>query len=120
MNSVNFADEAVKSESVFRLISESGEDVSSGERGMLLYKGGTVCGDTFSHYSANAICREMGYQLATNWTSGYLYDIDFQEGFYITLAIVWCENDDWKSCSYKTTHYCYHWQDVFLNCSAGR
>ena len=115
---VNFADATVKSESLFRLISKSGDDTSPGERGLLLYKGGTVCDDYFSYYSASAICREMGYKQAAHWTSGYLYDRDYQYRFAITLADVRCDNEDWKSCSYSTyTVYCYHDEDVFLTCT---
>ena len=119
INNVYFADEAVKSESLFHLISKSGDDTSQGERGLLLYKGGTVCGKyRFSYYSASAICREMGYKQAAHWTKGYLYERDYQDRFNITLRSVRCDNEDWKSCSYSTdTRDCYHYQDVLLTCT---
>ena len=53
----------------FRLVDEQGNEVSADERGLLLYKGGTVCDDGFDMHAANAICREMGYTEATNWTN---------------------------------------------------
>ena len=118
---VNFADEAIKSDSLFRLISKSGDDTPPGERGLLLYKGGTVCDyryeRTFSDYSATAICKEMGYKQAAHWTSGYLYDPDYQEGFDIALGSVRCDNEDWKSCSYSTFSSCFHYEDVLLTCT---
>ena len=119
ITTVNFADEAVKDDNLFRLISKSGDDASPGERGLLLYKGGTVCGKYFfRNYSASVICREMGYRQAAHWTSGYLYDRDYQDRFSITLSRVKCYNDDWKSCSYSTnTLYCNHREDVLLTCT---
>ena len=99
-------------------MSKSGDDASPGERGLLLYKGGTVCGFIFSDYSASAICREMGYRQAAHWTSGYLYERDYQDRFDITLSEVRCDNEDWKSCSYSTNIWdCDHSEDVLLTCS---
>ena len=118
ITTVNFADVVVQSESLFRLISKSGDDSSPGERGLLLYKGGTVCYYEFSDYSASAICREMGYKQAADWTRGYLYDSDYQDRFDITLKNVRCDNEDWKSCSYSTdTGNCDHDMDVLLTCT---
>ena len=117
INTVNFADEAAESESLFRLISKSGDDTSPGERGLLLYKGGTVCDIYFSNYSASAICREMGYKQAAHWSIGYLYDRYHQDRFDITLSEVRCDNEDWKSCSYSTALNCYHREDVLLTCT---
>ena len=105
---------------MFRLIGESGEDVSPGERGLLLYKGGTVCsgsvysgGDIFNNFSAKAICREMGYIGAVSWTTG-----DYQMELDITLAAVRRDSDDWKSCTVSTTPLkCSHRNDVLLTCS---
>ena len=99
-------------------MSKSGDDKSPGERGLLLYKGGTVCDNSFSDYTASAICRKMGYKQAADWTSGYLFDKDYQDRFDITLADVRCDNEDWKSCSYSTdTWDCYHSWDVLLACT---
>ena len=72
--------EEVEDISLFRLVTDSGEDVSPGERGLLLYKGGTVCNVNFSDHSANAICRLLGYSRASNWTSGYHYNLNHQLG----------------------------------------
>ena len=81
-------------------------------------RGATVCDWHFSDYSASAICREMGYKQAADWTSGYPYDRDYQDRFDITLSEVRCDNKDWKSCSYSTnTRDCDHWEDVLLTCT---
>ena len=124
INIVQFSDEAVKNDNEFRLISNSGGDISPGERGLLLYKGGTVCHDDLLHqqnnYSGNAICREMGYKRVLHWTFGYLYDHDYQRSFNITLSYVFCTNEDWRSCTYSTSPQprdCGHSDDVFLTCS---
>ena len=99
-------------------MSKSGDDKSPGERGLLLYKGGTVCDNSFSDYTASAICRKMGYKQAADWTSGYLFDKDYQDRFDITLADVRCDNEDWKSCSYSiNTEFCNHDEDLLLTCS---
>ncbi|XP_063692406.1 deleted in malignant brain tumors 1 protein-like isoform X4 [Bolinopsis microptera] len=110
--------EEVEDSSLFRLVTDSDEDVSPGERGLLLYKGGTVCNDKFSDHSANAICRVLGHSRASNWTSGYHYNLIHQLGFDITLFDVECGDDDWESCSYSTSEFCYHYRDVFLSCAA--
>ena len=84
--------------------------------GLLLYNGGTVCDDSFSGNSANAICKYMGYAGKTMWTSGRKFDI--QSDYEITLNDVACTNTEWESCSYSEWHYfCYHYKDVFLSCS---
>ena len=106
------ADEPVQSDSVFRLLNQFGDDASPGERGLLLYKGGTVCYRLFGGYSAGAICREMGYTKALNWTKGYLHDHDYQERLEINLGNVWCDSDDWKSCTYATDPGCDHDEEV--------
>ena len=118
------ADEAVyKSDSVFRLISKSWDDASPGERGVLLYKGDTVCAKlyngTFNDYSATAICREMGYKQAADWTTGYLLNRIHQAMFSMTLSEVKCDNEDWKSCSYSTSvpFTCNHDMAVLLTCT---
>ena len=118
MNTVNFADEAVQSDSFFRLISKSGDDTSPGERGLLLYKGDNVCDEYFSNYSANAMCREMGYKQAAHWTTTG-DDRDFLDSrSSITPTNVVCDNEDWKSCSYSTdTLDCDPWEHVLITCT---
>ena len=43
--------------------------------GLLLYKGGTVCGNNFHYTEANAICRQMKYTTVAKWSSGKRFDI---------------------------------------------
>ena len=105
----------MKSGSSFRLINKSGKEVSPGERGLLLYKNGTVCSTGFSNHSANAVCSEMGYKRAVNWTTGYDHDYD-QERFDVKLRAVNCSNDDWGSCNYSVSSDCEHNEDIFLTC----
>ena len=88
--------------------------------GLLLYKGGTVCNDNFNDNAANAICREMGHSRSTSWKSGIdpLFG-ENQTSLDITLDDIKCSDNDWKSCSYSTSHNCGHNEDVFLSCQAG-
>ncbi|KAL5253613.1 hypothetical protein ACHWQZ_G013415 [Mnemiopsis leidyi] len=103
----------------FRIVDVSGDDVATGERGLLLYNGGTVCDDSFSENSANAICREMGYSGSLSWVSGSSYSYgENQTNLDITLDDVQCSDDDWNSCSYSTSHNCGHSEDVFLTCGS--
>ena len=104
----------------FNLIDSDGTEIGAGERGLLLYNGGTVCDDSFSENSANAICREMGYIGAFNWVSGGEYSLGrTQDSLDITLDDVSCGGDDWDSCSYSTVDNCGHSEDVFLTCLNG-
>ncbi|KAL5253623.1 hypothetical protein ACHWQZ_G013415 [Mnemiopsis leidyi] len=103
----------------FRLVNREGATVGVGERGLLLYNGGTVCDDSFSENSANAICREMGYSGSFLWVSGSSYSYgERQTSLDITLDDVQCSDDDWNSCSYSTSHNCGHSEDVFLTCGS--
>jgi hypothetical protein len=101
---------------LFRLVDEEGNDVSAGESGLLLYKGGTVCDDGFNMDSANIICREMGYSEASDWTYGNMFTR--QEVYDIKLDDVYCGNaSEWKYCSSSLYHNCGHSEDVFLTCT---
>ena len=106
----------------FRIINREGDPVKAGERGLLLYNGGTVCNDGFSNDSANAICRKMGYSGSSSWDSGNPYyetSRNDTEGFDITLDKVRCYNNEWSSCSYSKSHNCGHREVVFLACISG-
>ena len=100
---------------LFRIVDEDGNNVTEKERGLLIYKGGTVCADDFNYYAAFAICKEMGYVSAITWESGSYFS--FQENLEINLDDVSCSNHIWSSCSYSESHNCYHREDVFLTCS---
>ena len=107
-------------DSPFRLVDRQGGSVKPGNRGLLLYNGGTVCDDGFSKYSANAICREMGYSGSSSWRSGSSYSYGTsQTSLDINLDDVRCSAGVWGSCSYSTFHNCGHSEDVFLTCAAG-
>ena len=101
----------------FSLVDRNGNEVSDGEMGLLLYNGGTVCDDGFNSYTADVLCRELGYVRALNWTSEFLFEM--QEGLDINLDDVVCRNNNWESCSYRTEHNCGHGEDVFLTCTEG-
>ena len=101
--------------------------METGDIGLLLYNGGTVCADDyFSDNSANAICREMGQPRATKWKgrSYYAYEtfrINTKKTWRleITLGYVDCRESNWDACSYSTTHTCDHRADVYLACYTG-
>ena len=102
--------------SIFRLVDDNGNEVEGGRMGLLLYNGGTVCDDSFTENSADAICREMGYSAASNWDSGD--DYESQSGYDIKLDDVSCSSGNWSSCTYSLRHNCGHHEDVFLECEA--
>jgi len=109
---------ATEDSMMFRLVNANGEtiDSDSGERGLLLYYGSTVCDDGFNDNSADAICREMGYALgADSWENGQFYDI--QSSYDIGLDDVICSSDSWDSCEFTTSHNCAHSEDVHLACA---
>ena len=54
---------------LFELVDENGEEMGDGY-GLLLYNGGTVCGDGFTDTTATAICRTMGRIGPSSWISG--------------------------------------------------
>ena len=84
--------------------------------GLLIYRGGTVCDDSFNDNAANAICREMGYTRAVRWeTFGDQYEI--QNQLVITLDDVSCPDGNWESCYYRDdVNNCNHNEDVYLHC----
>ncbi|XP_063681810.1 deleted in malignant brain tumors 1 protein-like isoform X2 [Bolinopsis microptera] len=98
---------------LFQLVRQYG-DVSPGELGLLLYKGGTVCDNEFDDITADAICRTMGYASSSEWQSGG--EVGYRSRYDITLDDVRCEDRSWESCSYTTSHNCGHSEDVFLSC----
>ena len=104
--------------SPFTLVNFSGSQVSGLQQFLLLYNGGTVCGDHFSDNSAHAICKDMGYFGAkmwrieeTNWSLG-----NSKVDYHIALDDVSCTKPDWKSCYYSTSHDCAHGKVIHLSC----
>ena len=51
-----------------------------------------MCKDYFSANSAHAICKEMGYDSAINWTSGYYYGFHHQRGMRNYRRLVNCSS----------------------------
>lgn len=105
-------------------MNEDGSLVEGEQLGLLLYKGGTVCGDEyFDKTAAYAVCRELGYEAATNWSSGEMFEN--QTEYEITLEGLKCITPGWESCKSQTrtqlkhgeVEGCQHSDDVFLSCS---
>ena len=101
--------------SEFRLVDQDGNKVGARVEGLLLSNGGTVCDDSFSDNSADAICREMGFPRGYSWRNSNQW-ILFQVTFDISLDDVWCRNGEFTSCTYNLEHNCGHSEDVFLAC----
>ena len=105
----------------FRIVDTKGEDIKTGQRGLLLYYGGTVCDyGSFDDNAADAICREMGYSGSDNWMTGLLDFFYIQQKLDINVGAIECDDDDWSSCSYSKRNKCGHMDDVFLSCSTGK
>ena len=116
VENISFSDVA-ETGILFRIIDENGNDVPDDEKGLLLYKGGTVCDDKFDYNAAHSICKEMGSPGAQSWESG-IKKFDSQDNLDIKLDDVLCLDDHkWLSCSYSESgHNCDHSEDVFLSC----
>ena len=99
----------------FSLVDKNGNKMRSGERGLLVYKGGTVCDDGFGELEASAICGELGQGDAVSWEAGSFYQ-DLQETLEIKLDNVICPDPIWSTCSFDESHNCQHSEDVFLTC----
>ena len=97
-----------------------GEEITEEEQlGLLLYKEGTVCDDSFNYKAADAICKNMGFAYAKSWTSED-ESFSIQSSYDIHLDDVVCPNLEWDSCHYSESNNCGHSEDVFLSCSAGQ
>ncbi|KAL5264790.1 hypothetical protein ACHWQZ_G005756 [Mnemiopsis leidyi] len=105
--------------SPFVLVNQFGSQISGQQEFLLLYNGGTVCGDQFSDNSAHAVCRDMGYYAAKSWRMDQSYWLSgsSQSEYHISLDDVYCTEADWKSCSYTTSHDCDHGKVIYLSCS---
>ena len=97
------------------MIDQHGDEVGAQVEGLLLANGGTVCDDSFSDNSADAICHEMGFIGRKSWRSGDLWS-SFQSTFNITLVDVICSNGEWSACTFDSNQNCSHIEDIFLEC----
>ena len=77
---------------------------------------GTVCDDRWSDVSAAAVCSEMGYLCALSWTSGDS-SWEIQNSYTIAMDNLYCESDNFTTCTFDLAHNCGHTEDVFLECS---
>ncbi|KAL5260069.1 hypothetical protein ACHWQZ_G010254 [Mnemiopsis leidyi] len=99
----------------FQLVNQHGSVITSRTEGLLTYRQGTVCDDYFNYSAAHAICRLMGFSYAAGWRHGQLYGSQ-QTRRRITMDDVRCRYSYWNYCSYRTSHNCRHYEDVFLTC----
>ena len=100
-------------------MTSEGKAIDGEELGLLLYNGGTVCGDIFDKTAADAFCRRLGYISARSWTFEEGFAI--QNNFDIKLSNLNCKNSDWGSCTFSEEPLsCAHENDVFLSCSSER
>ena len=97
--------------------SDGNNITDEGQLGLLLFKGGTVCNDSFYYNAADAICKQMNFTHALEWNSETSFAI--QSNYDIKLDEVECGSDEWKNCSYSERHDCEHSEDVFLSCGTG-
>ena len=107
---------------MFQIVDGNGTDVPKDKKGLLLYKGGTVCAKRFDHKAAHSICKEMGFSGARSWEGRYNSDIRYR--WFIKLYEVQCIDDHcWSSCSYSEESGdgdCHSWRPnvelVYLTC----
>ena len=108
---------------IVTVIDSSWSPVAHDQQGLLLYRGGTVNGNSFDFKAADSICRHMwnSSYTASRWTSGIRYEI--QNIIDVKLYDAQCSFNGWKNC----THYAerdhgnyYHENDVFMACSLGK
>ena len=57
----------------FEIIGIDGLPTFDENEGVLLFEGGTVCGDGFTDVAADAVCRHMGHHKVISWRQGLLY-----------------------------------------------
>ncbi|KAL5264789.1 hypothetical protein ACHWQZ_G005755 [Mnemiopsis leidyi] len=107
--------------SYFSLVNQFGSQTSGQQQFLLLYNGGTVCGDHFSDNAAHAACKDMGYHHgAETWRRDYsswpVGLSKFKSKYTVSLDEIRCTKGDWKSCSYSTSRNCDYGRVVYLSC----
>ena len=95
----------------------------SDEAGLLLYKNGTVCdeNESLDSKTANAICRSMGYRIASYQTRNKTHQWGIQKQFKTSISNISCPLNDFslQSCSYDLSpnENCEnHNKDIFISC----
>lgn len=100
------------------LLDERRETIDSsntGQTGLLLHNGQTVCDDHFNSKIIDIICQEMGYSGAISGMIGLGFDIRYN--YDIGMDQVNCtDSDTWESCTHEEDHDCDHSEDVYLTC----
>ena len=84
--------------------------------GLLLYKGGTVCPETFSHTAADFICSLLGYE---NERADYWSSYDMYGMYERTLNNVYCDGGEGlpHTCTFSADGTCYASDDLYLQCA---
>ena len=103
---------------LFTFVDTEGNEITEEKQlGLLLFRGGTLCG-FIDFMAADAACRYMNFTRAERWTNKESFDI--QSNYHTNMGDIDCSSqytDGWNSCSYLTTPHCGHDEDVFLSCS---
>ena len=112
----------------FEILDKYGKQVEGDrEQGLLVYREesptllrGTVSKQGFNENSAEAICRQMGYEInnisAVEWSYGFKFKI--QSNYTTGISRVECSTSTWSSCTYKENIKFTHDFDVFLSCNS--
>ena len=101
---------------LFTLVDSEGNEITKEEQlGLLLYRGGTMCG-MIGFTAADAICRYMNFTRAERWTNE---DQSFaiQRNYNRNQYKFECSSSEWESCRFSTHSSCRENKDEFLSCS---
>ena len=102
------------------MVDDTGNTAESGQLGLLLYQGGTVCNERFDNKTAEAICRQMNFSSAIEWKTGL--ESEIQQKFEVAMDIK-CPDVVWEPEQCKIfeividNQNCFHQKDVFLKCT---
>ena len=105
------------------LVDETGATIraanGAGVQGLLLLDDSTVCDIHFHNTTADIVCKLLGYERHSTWTSGLKWNI--QSELYWHDFVIECWGDDWSYCDFDHTDYgiyedCTHDQDIFVTC----
>ena len=76
---------------------------------------GSVCNEHFTIEAANVVCRQLGFDQASDYTPGGYFG---QSTGPIHMSNVMCTGNEASitDCTFSTTHSCNHSQDVGIYC----